>query len=74
MAYSLAEFRMVEDHVAQGERHVIRQEEIIAWLKSHGHSTEAAEELLASFRDTLSQHRAHRDKMLRSMTGNCPDT
>ena len=57
---------MVDDHIAQGERHVTRQEEIVAWLRSRGHPTDIAEELLAEFRSTLLQHRAHRDVMLRT--------
>ena len=66
MAYTAADLRMVDDHIAQGERHVTRQEEIVAWLKSRGHPTEVAEQLLAEFQSTLLQHRAHRDLMRRS--------
>ena len=64
MAYSAADLRMVDDHIAQGERHVTRQHEIIAWLTSRGHPTEMAEQLLAEFQATLLQHRAHRELML----------
>jgi hypothetical protein len=66
MAFSAADFRMVDDHIAQGERHVSRQHELIAWLRTRGHSTVVAEELLAAFESTLLQHRAHREVMLRS--------
>ena len=66
MAFSAADLQMVDDHIAQGERHVTRQEEIVAWLKSHGHPSEMAEQLLAEFQSTLLQHRAHRDVMIRS--------
>jgi hypothetical protein len=64
MAFSAADIKMVDDHIAQGERHVTRQHEIIAWLKSRGHPTDAAENLLLEFEATLRQHRAHRDMML----------
>ena len=64
MAFSAADLKMVDDHIAQGERHVSRQEELVAWLQSRGHPTEAAEELLVAFRATLFQHKAHRDLML----------
>lgn len=64
MAFSAADLKMVDDHIAQGERHVTRQEEIIAWLESRGHPTEAAERLLVEFQATLVQHKAHRDLML----------
>ena len=66
MAFSAADLRMVDDHIAQGERHVTRQEEIIAFLRSRGHPTEAAEQLLVEFQATLQQHRAHREVMRRS--------
>lgn len=66
MAYSAADLEMVDDHIAQGERHVSRQVEIIAWLKSRGHPTDMAEQLLAAFQTTLIQHREHRELMRRS--------
>lgn len=66
MAYSAADLRMVDDHIAQGERHVTRQLEIVEWLRSRGHPTEMAEQLLAEFQATLMQHRAHRDLMRHS--------
>ena len=64
MAFTAAHVQMVDDHIAQGERHVTRQEELIAWLKSRGHPTDMAERLLTDFQSTLVQHRAHRDIML----------
>lgn len=64
MAFTSADLKMVDDHIAQGERHVTRQEELVAWLKSRGHPTEMAELLLAEFQATLAQHRAHRELML----------
>ena len=64
MAFTAADLQMVDDHIAQGERHVTRQEEIVAWLKSRGHPTEMAEQLLAEFQSALVQHRLHRDLML----------
>jgi len=64
MAFTASDLRMVDDHITQGERHVTRQEEIIAWLQSRGHPTEIAEQLLVEFQSTLLQHRAHRELML----------
>ena len=69
MAFSAADLQMVNDHIAQGERHVTRQLEIIAWLKSRSHPSEMAEQLLVEFQSTLLQHRAHRDVMLREAEG-----
>lgn len=63
MAFNEADLRMADNHVAQGERHVARQLEIIAWLRERGHPTETAENLLTEFRSTLVQHRTHRDLM-----------
>jgi hypothetical protein len=64
MAYSAADLKMVDDHIAQGERHVSRQEELLAWLRSREYPTEMAEELLAEFQATLIHHREHREQML----------
>ena len=69
MAKTAADFEMMDRHVAQGERHVARQLELIEWLKSKGHPTGLAEKLLADFQSTLEQHRAHRDLMRREMEG-----
>jgi hypothetical protein len=67
MAYTAADIRMVDDHIAQGERHIVRQEEIISRLKSHGLPTDTAEDLLEEFRATLCQHREHRALMIISL-------
>ena len=66
MAFNDADLRMADDHVAQGERHITRQHQIIEELRSRGHSTTMAEQLLIEFEATLAQHRAHRDTMVRS--------
>lgn len=59
MAYTAADLEMVEHHVAQGERHIVLQEELISRLRSRGLPTEEAEKLLEDFRTTLQQHRDH---------------
>ena len=64
MAFTAADLQMVEDHIALGERHVARQRELLLFLKSRGHPTELAEQLLADFQSMLLQHRAHREQML----------
>jgi len=53
------ELEMVARHVRVGERHVVRQREIIAELAARGVSTEQASDLLMQFEDTLRQHRRH---------------
>lgn len=67
MAFSAADLQMVDDHIALGERHVLRQRELLAWLQSKGHPTEIAEDLLEEFESTLEQHRAHRAQMVQDV-------
>lgn len=67
MAYTAAELRMVEDHIAQGERHIIGQEELISRLRARGLPTDEADALLGLFRETLQEHRDHRDRICRSL-------
>ena len=64
MAFTSADIQMVDDHIAQGARHVTRQREIVAWLTARGHPTDVAEQLLVEFQSTLLQHLAHRELML----------
>jgi hypothetical protein len=64
-----AELQMVEDHIAQGERHVTRQEDLLKWMKGRGLPTDEAEDLLEEFKATLLQHREHRARMLRESQG-----
>lgn len=66
MAFSAADIQMVDDHIAQGERHVAQQVELLERLRSRGLPTDMAEQLLAEFHATLCQHRAHRDRMVHS--------
>jgi hypothetical protein len=67
VTYTTADLAMIDDHIAQGERHVIRQEEIISRLRGHGLPTKAAEELLADFRSLLQQHWDHRAMVLKEL-------
>ena len=69
MAFTPAQLEMVDHHIAQGERHVARQLELVEWLKSRGHPTDLAEQLLADFQSTLNQRRAHRELMLMEIEG-----
>jgi hypothetical protein len=69
MAYSAADLRMVDEHIALAERHVTRQEELVSFLKSRGHPSGMAEELLEEFQSTLEQHRAHRELMRHEIEG-----
>jgi hypothetical protein len=42
--------------VSQSRRHITRQEQIVRELRAHGHPSEAAEELLTIYLDTLALH------------------
>ena len=69
MAYTPADLQMVDDHIAQGERHIAQQIELIARLRKFGLPTIQAEQLLKDFRATLGMHREHRELMIASMNG-----
>jgi hypothetical protein len=57
------ELEMTQRHVADGERHIALQREIIARLQGLGGDTGIAEQLLEEFEATLRDHRAHRDRL-----------
>jgi hypothetical protein len=67
-----AELQMVDDHIAQGERHVAQQVELIARLRGQGLPTEMAEQLLGTFELTLRQHRDHRTRLVDSTRRELP--
>lgn len=55
------ELEMAERHVREGEIHVARQNELVEQLRTDGHCTRQAEELLAEFEAILTEHKAHLD-------------
>jgi hypothetical protein len=59
MALPESELEMAARHVAEGERHVTLQEQIVSHLGEIGASTDVARDLLVEFRSTLGRHRAH---------------
>ncbi|HEY5817312.1 MAG TPA: hypothetical protein VIU14_02775 [Mesorhizobium sp.] len=59
------ELEMAERYVAMGERHILRQREVISEMKERGESTYAACRLLQNFEDMQVQHIANRDRLLR---------
>ena len=61
MAYTQADLDMANRHIAEAERHIVRQEEIITGLRTQGADSVLAEELLAEFQATLRTHRDDRD-------------
>jgi len=69
MAYTMADIEMVDRHIAQGERHIVQQEHLISRLRERGLPTAEAEDLLQRFRESLHEHRAHRELMWVSLSG-----
>jgi hypothetical protein len=61
MAYTAADLEMAHRHVAEGERHIVQQEELITRLRERGLPTQAADELLSTYNSLLVEHRQHRD-------------
>ena len=59
MPYTKVHLDMAMRHVADGERHIARQKEIITRLAGWGRSTDLADRLLAVFEMTLAEHRRH---------------
>lgn len=61
MAYTKADLDMANRHIAEAERHILRQEELLTGLRARHADTTLAEELLAEFQITLRNYRDDRD-------------
>ena len=66
---TLAHLALAEKNVALGERHIARQEQLVAELDRDGHDTREALAPLTVFRRTQIEHVAHRDFLLRELQG-----
>jgi hypothetical protein len=53
------QIEMIRSHIAQGEKHVANQREIVRQLRNLGADTGLAEDLLEEFEVTLAEHRHH---------------
>ena len=58
--YTQADVEMADRHIAEGECHIARQEELVSRLGIQGHSTREAEKLLALLNSTQVEHHVHR--------------
>ena len=58
-----SDLEMARRHVAEAERHVQLQRDIVAHLRDLGGDVDTAEQLLSLFEETLDIHRAHRDRL-----------
>jgi hypothetical protein len=63
----LKHLAMTARHVAEGERLIERQHEIIAGLGRNGHDTQMARELLKQFEETQTSHIEHRDRLAKEL-------
>lgn len=52
-----------EQHVAEGEKHLIRQRELIAKLERDGHDTKEATAFLEQLEEMQGMHVADRDRL-----------
>jgi len=52
-----------ENHVREGSVHVENQKSMVLDLEADGHDVTQARELLASFEELLTLHRADRDRL-----------
>jgi hypothetical protein len=60
-SYTQADLDMAERHIAQGEQHIVEQEERLTALRTKGLPTAEAEKLLSLLNETQVEHRNHRD-------------
>lgn len=60
----LEQLSRAESHVAQDERHIVRQQRFIDELRRAGHDTRAATALLREFERTHALHVAQRERVL----------
>ena len=65
--YTHADLEMADRHIAEGEQHIVRQEELLTGLLARGQPIDAAEALLALFNSNLVEHRAHRNAIAEAL-------
>jgi hypothetical protein len=63
--YTTADLERAERRIAQAERNLSRQAEIVSGLANAGHATELALELLHEFEASVFEYRGHLDRVRR---------
>jgi hypothetical protein len=58
---------MPDRHIAEGEGHIARQEQILTSVQTNGHQTSEAETLLRLLNETQLEHRAHREAIAKAL-------
>ena len=66
----MAHLVIAEKAVAEGERHIVLEEQRIADLDRHGHDTKLALATLAVFRKMQAEHVAHRNLLVKILGQN----
>ena len=56
-----------ERHVAEGEPHIGRQEALVAEMECEGHDTKRALAILATLRETQTQHVLNVERLLKKL-------
>ena len=65
--YTQADVDMADRHIAEGEQHIVRQEELLSRLRMQSLPTSEAEKLLAIFNATMVEHRTHRVAIIEAL-------
>jgi hypothetical protein len=68
----LDNLQKAERHIAQGERHIARQKEIVSGLGKYGHDAAAARTLLVQFEELLVLHVTDRDRLRAELATGSP--
>lgn len=59
--YTAADLAMADRHIAEGEAHIVEQEQRLTDLEMQGLPTKEAERLLTLLNETQVEHRNHRE-------------
>ena len=65
--YTQADVDMADRHIAEGEQHIVRQDELLSRLRMQCLPTEEAEKLLAILNSTMVGHRTHRAAIIEAL-------
>ena len=65
--YTQADVDMADRHIAEGEQHIARQEELLSRLRMQCLPTEVAEKLLAILNSTMIGHLTHRTAIIEAL-------
>jgi len=62
-----AHLALTEEHIAQGERHIVRQRDLVDLLSSGGCDTQYARALLHKFEESQVMRLAERDRLRKEL-------